>query len=143
MQKYVLDSSVFIKIFLPEEKDSDKARRLMSKIIVEQIEVIVPRIFYYEVFGISRKNGIPSEEVWSILQDYEASLLSYVDENQKATKLTLEICESGNKKSGFPTFYDSSYHALAILNNCDFITADRRHYEKAKGLGNIMLLSDI
>ena len=143
MKKFVLDSCVFIKLFLPEEEDSKKALRLMDTIIDEQIEVLVPRLFYYEIFGISKKMGIPSADVWSILQDYEISLLSYVNEDRKTTKKTIEICETGNTKSGFPHFYDSSYHALAILNNCDFITADRRHYEKTKGLGNIKLLAEM
>ena len=60
MQTYVLDSSVFIKLFLPEEEDSDKALRLMDRIIDERINVLAPRIFYYEVFGIARKSGIPA-----------------------------------------------------------------------------------
>ena len=143
MQKFVIDSSVFIKLFLPEEEDSKKAFFLMDKIINEQIEVLAPRLFYYEVFGIARKNGIPSEEVWSILQDYEGSLLHYVKEDWETTQKTLSICETGNKKSGFPTFYDASYHALALLHNCDFITADRRHYEKTKKLGHVRLLSEM
>ena len=143
MQKCVLDSSVFIKIFLPQEEDSQKALQLMEQILEERIEVLVPRLFYYEVFGIAKKNGIPVYEVFSILQDYEASLLSYINENQEMTKKTLEICATGTKKSGYPLFYDSSYHALAILNNCDFLTSDRRHFEKTKKLGNIKLLTDV
>ena len=143
MQTYVLDSSVFIKLFLPEEEDSDKALRLMDRIIDERINVLAPRIFYYEVFGIARKNGIPAEAVWTLLQDCEGSLLAYVNEDQATTQKTLSICEHGNKKSGFPTFYDASYHALAILNKGEFITADKRHYEKTRTLGHVRLLADM
>ena len=143
MQKCVLDSSVFIKIFLPQEEDSQKALELMEKILLQRIEVLVPRLFYYEVFGIAKKNGIPTDEVFGILQDYEASLLSYIVEDKEITKKALEICATGTKKSGYPVFYDSSYHALAILNNCDYITSDRRHFEKTKKLGNIRLLADV
>jgi len=46
------------------------------------------------------------------------------------------------KKSGFPSFYDASYHALAITHECQFITADKRHIAKAKGFGHVTLLSD-
>jgi hypothetical protein len=55
---------------------------------------------------------------------------------------TLEICESGHDKSGFPSFYDASYHALAINNDCYFITADKRHFNITQQLGHIVLLSD-
>ena len=143
MQKCVLDSSVFVKLFLPEEDDSKKALYLMHRVIDEQIEILVPRLFYYEIFGISKKHHIPTDEVHSLLLAYETSLLSYVDENKTITQKTIEICETGNAKSGFPLFYDCSYHAVAILNNCDFITADRRHYDKTKQLGYIKLLADI
>jgi hypothetical protein len=35
------------------------------------------------------------------------------------------------------------YHALAIEEEALFITADRKHYEKTKHLGNIELLSNL
>ena len=143
MQSYVIDSSVFIKLFLPEEEDSDKALRLMDRIIDERLNILAPRIFYYAVFGIARKIGIPTAAIWGLLQDCEGSLLAYINEDAATTRKTLSICNHGNAKSGFPTFYDGSYHALAILNNCDFVTADRRHYEKTKALGHVRLLADM
>ena len=54
----------------------------------------------------------------------------------------IEICEAAHKKSGFPSFNDSSYHALAILNDCQFITADKRHISKTQKIGHTILLSD-
>ena len=77
MQSYVIDSSVFIKLFLPKEEDSDKALRLMDRIIDERLNILAPRIFYYEVFGIARKIGIPTVAIWGLLQDCEGTLLSY------------------------------------------------------------------
>lgn len=49
----------------------------------------------------------------------------------------------GHEKSGFPSFYDSTYHAIAILNNCNFVTSDKKHYDKTKGLGHIELFNNI
>jgi predicted nucleic acid-binding protein len=54
----------------------------------------------------------------------------------------LEICRTGHIKSGFPSFYDACYHALAMIHDCHFITADKRHFSKTHQLGNIVLLSD-
>ena len=50
------------------------------------------------------------------------------------------IVSDGQKNSGFPSLYDSVYHALAINNNCHFVTADKRHEAKTKQFGHIVLL---
>ena len=47
-----------------------------------------------------------------------------------------------HEKSGFPTIYDSIYHALAIQLDAVFLTADKKHYAKAKEYGHIKLLSE-
>ncbi|POZ52200.1 type II toxin-antitoxin system VapC family toxin [Methylovulum psychrotolerans] len=52
------------------------------------------------------------------------------------------MCETGHPKSGFPSFYDASYHALAIANDCTFITADNRHVSKTAQFGHVVLLKD-
>ena len=115
----------------------------MTYILENQISIIEPHIFYYEVFGISKKRGVDTNIVVDIINDYENSLLSYIKEDNNITKKALAITEYGNDRSGFPTFYDSVYHAIAIINNCDFITADKKHYEKTKDLGNIRLLESV
>jgi predicted nucleic acid-binding protein len=38
--------------------------------------------------------------------------------------------------------YDSIYHALAIVEDGVFVTADNRHFEKVKNFGHIALLKD-
>ena len=53
-----------------------------------------------------------------------------------------KIASTGHEKSGFPSIYDSIYHALAIHEKAVFLTADKRHYEKSKSFGHICLLKD-
>jgi N-acetylneuraminic acid mutarotase len=53
-----------------------------------------------------------------------------------------KICQSGHEKSGFPSMYDSIYHAMAIVRGGTFFTADKRHYAKSKKFGHIALLED-
>ena len=53
----------------------------------------------------------------------------------------IEICETGHQKSGFPSFYDASYHALAINNDCIFITADSKHISKTLQFGHIRVVA--
>ena len=82
MQSYMIDSSVFIKLFLPEEEDSDKVLWLMDRITDERLNILAPKIFYYEVFGIARKIGIPTVAIWNLLQDYEGTLLTYIGSSE-------------------------------------------------------------
>ena len=139
----VLDSSVYVKLLIPEE-DSDQVEVLFAEIVSRGSYILVPSIFLYEVIGVFRRCGLDRETIGTFISSYfNKSCIKVFELEGNLISKALEISEAGTDKSGFPTFYDSSYHALAILNNCDFITADRRHYEKAKQLGNIKLLADI
>ena len=52
----------------------------------------------------------------------------------------MKITEDGNQKSGFPSIYDSTYHAMAIAYDGIFITADKRHAAKAMQYAHIAVL---
>ena len=142
MKTIVLDSSVFIKLFIDEE-DSQTALSLMDSIMEEQTQILVPHIFYYEVFGIAKKHNVDCLNLLSVLESYENSILQYVAPSRELTKQVIEITEQGSINSGYPSFYDASYHAIAMLNDCDFITADKKHYEKTKHLRNVRLLENV
>ncbi len=80
-----------------------------------------------------------------ILRLFEDAIFRLVDMRSPDRFIWLQaeqICKHGHKKSGFPTMYDSVYHAMAVINNGVFITSDKRHYEKAKSFGHIALLDD-
>ncbi|MCV6639341.1 hypothetical protein [Candidatus Albibeggiatoa sp. nov. NOAA] len=72
----------------------------------------------------------------------QSNLLKTVELNNAYLGIIHDICKTGHVKSGFPSFYDASYHALAIYQNCYFVTADKRHFAKTAQLGNIILLHD-
>lgn len=143
MQRCVLDASVFIKLFLPAEPDSATARKVMTALLDAETRILAPRLFYYEVLATAMKCHIPTNAVLDMLADYEATLLTYVEETPEMTKTALALCTYGNEKSGFANFYDSIYHALAIQHACTFITADKRHYDKTHRAGHIQLLNTI
>ncbi|MGB1208558.1 MAG: hypothetical protein ACPG7W_05135, partial [Paracoccaceae bacterium] len=52
------------------------------------------------------------------------------------------IASSGHPKSGYPDPADSLYHALAVMRGGTFLTADRRHANKAHAFGHVCVLSD-
>jgi predicted nucleic acid-binding protein len=141
MKKIVLDSCVFIKMFLDEE-DSDLALEFFNKLLEERTKIIVPHLFKYEVFAIAQKNKISLENIAAILENYEKVAIRYEELDSQILPKIISITKEGNIKSGFPSFYDSSYHALAIINECNFITCDKKHYKKTKQLKHIKLLQE-
>jgi predicted nucleic acid-binding protein len=58
------------------------------------------------------------------------------------TRKALEISNTGHAKTGYPSFYDSAYHALALMNGGVFLTSDQQHMAKAAGFGSVVLLKD-
>ena len=139
--KVVLDSCVFNKLFL-QEHDSQEAVDLISTLTIKDYRVIVPSLFLYEVLSIAKINGFSTATAYALISDFQITQLQLVELDKTCIEKTIEICETGHTKSGFPSFYDACYHALAITNNWYFITADKRHFNKTSQLGNIVLLSD-
>lgn len=139
--KVVLDSCVFNKLFL-EEDDRDQAIDLITELTEQNYQVIVPSLFLYEVLTIASVSNFPTQQAYKLITQYQKANLELIELDSSCILKAIEICETGHKKSGFPSFYDASYHALAILNNCIFITADNRHISKTAQFGHIVLLKD-
>jgi predicted nucleic acid-binding protein len=139
--KMVLDSCVFCKLFL-QENDRQQAIDLISALTENNYNVIVPSLFLYEVLSIAKISGFAILKAYELIIEFQKTQLQLVEPDKPCIEKTLEICETGHTKSGFPSFYDASYHALAIKNNCYFVTADKRHFNKTLQLGHIILLND-
>lgn len=141
MPKVVLDSCVFCKLFL-DEPDHQDAVALITELSIQNYQVLVPSLFLYEVLSIAGASPFPLNKAHALIAQYQLANLEILELDQQTIVKAIEICEHGHKKSGFPSFYDASYHALAITHECQFITADKRHVAKAKGFGHVTLLSD-
>jgi predicted nucleic acid-binding protein len=139
--KIVLDSCVFNKIFL-EEPERDKAIALINHLTKQSYQIIAPSLFLYEVLAVAKVNNIDNKQIYPIILKLQNLGLQLFELNQESIEIALNICDEGHIKSGFPSFYDSSYHALAIIHDCHFITADKRHFSKTQQLEHIVLLSD-
>jgi predicted nucleic acid-binding protein len=139
-KKLVLDSCVFNKLFL-DEPDRHLAVDLIKN--SQGVKFIVPSIFLYEVMATALTYKLNAEKIYTLLEQQRLGNLQLIDMTFELLKKAAEICAEGNNKSGFPSFYDSAYHALAIINDCDFITSDKKHYEKTKKFGHIKLLSQV
>ncbi len=141
MNKVVLDACVFGKLFL-QEPDHQQALELITKLTNSNIQVLVPSLFLYEVLSIAAVSRFPTQSAYDLISQYQRANLDIVEPDQQTILKAIAICEQGHAKSGFPSFYDAAYHALAIINECHFITADKRHIAKAKNFGHVTLLSD-
>jgi predicted nucleic acid-binding protein len=139
--KVVIDSCVFNKLFL-EESDREHAIELINEVTKRKYQVLVPSLFLYEVLSIASVSNFPTEQAFELITQYQKANLEIVELDQSCILKAIEICETGHQKSGFPSFYDASYHALAIVNNCIFITADNRHVSKTLQFGHIVLLKN-
>jgi predicted nucleic acid-binding protein len=139
--KVVLDSCIFNKLFL-EEDDRDQAIELITELTNRNYQVIVPSLFLYEVLTIASVSNFPTQQAYKLITQYQEANLELIELDSVCILKAIEISETGHQKSGFPSFYDASYHALAILNNCIFITADNRHISKTAQFGHIVLLKN-
>jgi len=141
MNKAVLDSCVFSKLFL-QEPDRQEAIELITELSKRNTQVLVPSLFLYEVLSIAATSSFSIQATYALIKQYQSANLSIVELDQPAILKAIEICEQGHEKSGFPSFYDASYPALAITHECQFITADKRHIAKTKEFGHVTLLSE-
>ena len=137
--KLVIDSNVFAKLFI-NEADSEIAKSFFTHCVSEDISLLAPTLFEYELLQIALYYSYPLSEVLVQLALYQQFNLSLINPDKKVWLQSEVIVSDGHKNSGFPSLYDSVYHALAINNNCHFITADKRHEAKTKQFGHIVLL---
>lgn len=137
MRVVVPDASVILKWVLPphNEQNVEQALALRSAIARQEVQGIVPALWYFEVGNILARNY--PDEAAGHLQDLRKFRLIGVlpdgDLEQQILRLT-ETCRV--------TFYDASSHALAIHRAGVFVTADENYLEAAAAVGHLLPLKD-
>lgn len=136
-QLFIPDSSVMIKWCVKEEEDRDQIIRMQKDFLEKKITLLVPLLLEWELNNYLGRNFKPkiATEKYSYYKMLE--LTGYMT-SVELSHLSFEIM---GKCPGV-TFYDASYHALALSRQGIFLTADKKYYEKAKKMGGIMLLKD-
>lgn len=136
-KNFVVDTSVLIKWLGEKTENSEEAMKVKEDFIDGNIGVSVPALVYWELGSfLGRKfDPINATAAFSQFKNYRfpAYLLS-LDLSLLAFKIV--------KRCKGATFYDASYHALALDKGALFLTADKKYYEKAKSFGHIKLLKD-
>ena len=133
----ILDTSVLIKWIVDETEGMQEAQELKHDHHEGKIKVLMPSISLWEVGNyLGRK--FEAREAAEIFQTFRLSGMEEVQINEKVAHRAFQIMKSAPKVS----FYDASYHALAIESGGTYITADEKYYQKAKKWRKIQLLQD-
>jgi len=137
----VIDSNVLAKLF-SQESDSATALAALSHFAETETPVIVPTLFPYELAQIARYHGFPVPDALALLEAQLSHNWQLVAPQGRHWQKAEAISHYGHEKSGYPALYDAIYHALAILSESVFLTADQKYYRKARQFGHILLLAD-
>lgn len=142
---YVVDTSVLLKFILDEKEDMKQALTLKNLFIEGEIGLVVPSIFYYEASNIlMRKMSTP--QVLRAISLLKLAGLEVYELDEELIQKTLTLVDDAAAALGdHPkkiSFYDASYHALALRHNITYLTADAKYHSQMKHMGNIQLLKD-
>jgi len=127
--KYVLDSSVALKLVLPEV-DSAKAVRLFDEYANAIHDLLAPDIFTPEV-----ANGLVAAERQGRVKKGDAVLLLHdVIQNTPRILLSTPLLPRAIEisLSARQAVYDCLYLAMAELEQCEFLTADDQFARKMR-----------
>ena len=137
----VVDANVVAKTFL-SKPDTQAALDLFGVCLENEVPIIAPDLLKYEVAQTALRYKVPVEKIFHIFENHISTLVEERAPNLEVWQKAEEIFSHGHVKSGYPSMYDSICHALAIVEDGVFITADKRHFEKVKNFGHIALLED-
>jgi predicted nucleic acid-binding protein len=129
-----------VKLFNDEE-ERDIARAFTKHMIGQSSGYLAPSIVLYEALSAALHIELPFEQVSLLFEQLRQFGLSIEEPTREELTLAERIARSEAKGGGYPTLFDSIYHAMAIERGGTFVTADRRHADKAKQFGSLQLLS--
>jgi predicted nucleic acid-binding protein len=138
---YVVDSSVFNKLYL-DEPGKEQANYLFVRARRGEVRLLAPDLLCLEVLNTAQRTEASVEKIAELIEKLRP-LIEIRPANDQEYRKAIEIMQQGHQKSGYPSIYDSLFHALALCNNGTLVTADRRHIVKTKSLGNMVNLFDL
>ena len=138
MVRLVADASVLLKWFLPAEREAyaDRADRLRQAHVDGTVTLCVPTLAEYEL-GNTLSRMKPREDALADLVDLQALELRA----EAMVGATLERAFDLVSRFGV-TFYDASYHALALELGGTMVTADERYISRTAEVGGIIHIRD-
>jgi predicted nucleic acid-binding protein len=133
----VPDASVLLKWVLPHEGEPDHGRALelrdaaMTAVIVCR----VPTLWFFEV-GNTLARLVPAQAP-AMLDALQRFGLEEAERDTRWVERALELAAAYAV-----TFYDASYHAIALAGKGLFVTSDAKYVRKAGAAGAVVALAD-
>lgn len=132
----VLDSSVALKWIFADEAGAEHALQIRDAHISGENEISVPSLFFYEIANVLatkvKLSVQEAQEAFELLCAFEFDVHE-LDCNEFLAAIALS-------QQYRISVYDAGYHVLAQRLGCRFLTADRKFWEKVKGMNVAELL---
>lgn len=126
--RVIPDASIILKWVLPSKNEpySRQAHAISQAFYDNEIELILPSLWVYEVGNVLT---IKYPEAAGVLLAHLANLdIPVVQPSAQLIELTTRLVTRH-----LVTFYDASYHALAMMTDALFVTADEKFLRKVPG----------
>lgn len=131
---FIVDASIILAYILEEPNYQPNITLLFERWQTGQCQFLSPTILQYELYNqLCRVDGFKYEEIYSIVDVY-----NMMDPPPPVTATTFDLMQEYKKIS----WYDATYHALAIEYGGTFLTADRNYYKATKKSGAIQFIAD-
>ena len=130
MKRIVIDASVVIKWYLPDEKYGQAALEILDKYVSYEVELLAPSLLESEVLNgllIAKKRGRIKEEM--LVTAVEGFINLEIE--QKTLSFFYPEVIRFSESYGISA-YDASYLAVANNESTHLVTADETLYNKVK-----------
>lgn len=139
---FVLDASVAVKWYLPDEPDLDAALELLDQYERNTLRLAAPSHILYEVPSAltvaihQQQPRLAAGDAQQALNDFVAlGIPTFLDAD------LLRAAFSLNNAYGV-AFYDATYLALAQRLGLPLIVADRKFYQRVAALPEVIWITD-
>ena len=133
----VVDASVVLTWLLGDarhEADTDRASQLMRRIAGGEERAIQPAHWLLEVGAVlTRERVLGAEDDVLMLQAMNLAVDDGPEVMRCACRLAVDLRQH---------LFDTAYHAVAIENDAELVTADERYFERSRQVGRIVRLAD-
>jgi predicted nucleic acid-binding protein len=137
----IIDSCVFNKLYL-DENDSNDATEFLAYAKGNKLRLAAPSLFIYEVLAVAAASSFGADAAHLLISKFRRSGFDIIEPEDGVFRRAIAISNNGHPKTGYPTFYDSTYHALALEIGGTFLTSDQRHIAKASSHGGVVALRE-
>ena len=137
--KWVLDASVSLKWFFNQknhEAETDQAYAFLQAGMEEKAFFLQPSHWLLEIAAVlARKQPTTATEDISRLQSFSFyEIIESASIYKKAIDLSIQLNHH---------LFDTLYHAIALEEKAELVTADEIYYNKARSLGKLRLLKTV